>query len=138
MQETVFAIKDLKEEKLIDVIKAIDSELGQEKFSLWLDGEMGAGKTTFVREFLRHKGLSEDTPVSSPTYTILNEYSIGEKWFAHMDLYRAEEEFSMDEIGVRDTKDYHGFFIEWPDVPSEEETIKPTHKLQIVNFLTPF
>ena len=53
------------------------------------------------------------------------------RWFAHMDLYRAEEEFSMDEIGVRDTREYHGFFIEWPEVPSEEETIRPTHKLEI-------
>ena len=49
-----------------------------------------------------------------------------------MDLYRAEEEFSMDEIGVRDTREYQGFFIEWPEVPSdEEETIRPTHKLVI-------
>ena len=37
---------------------------------------MGSGKTTFVREFLRFKGLSEETPVSSPTYTILNEYKL--------------------------------------------------------------
>ena len=131
MSELIFSFDNLKEASLIEVIKKLDAEFSNKKFSLWMEGEMGSGKTTFVREFLRYKGLPEDTPVSSPTYTILNEYSIDDSWFAHMDLYRAEEEFSMDEIGARDTREYHGFFIEWPEVPSEEETIKPTHKLEI-------
>ena len=131
MSELIFSFDNLKEESLIDVIKKLDEELSSGKFSLWLEGEMGAGKTTFVREFLRYRGLPEDTPVSSPTYTILNEYNLANQWYAHMDLYRAEEEFSMDEIGVRDTREYQGFFIEWPEVPSDEETIRPTHKLTI-------
>ncbi len=131
MSKLIFSFDNLKEESLVEVIKKLDKELASGKFSLWMEGEMGAGKTTFVREFLRYRGLPEETPVSSPTYTILNEYKLGDEWFAHMDLYRAEEEFSMDEIGVRDTREYKGFFIEWPEVPSDEETIKPTHKLVI-------
>ena len=131
MSELIFSFENLEESSLNKVIRKLDEELSDKKFSLWMEGEMGSGKTTFVREFLRFKGLSEETPVSSPTYTILNEYAINDRWFAHMDLYRAEEEFSMDEIGVRDTREYHGFFIEWPEVPSEEETIRPTHKLEI-------
>ena len=131
VSKLIFSFDNLKEESLLEVIKKLDQELASTKVSLWMEGEMGAGKTTFVREFLRYRGLPEETPVSSPTYTILNEYKLGEKWYAHMDLYRAEEEFSMDEIGVRDTREYQGFFIEWPEVPSDEETIRPTHKLII-------
>ena len=131
VSEPIFTFDILQESDLQKVIKRLNDELGDTNFSLWLEGEMGAGKTTFVREFLRFRGLPEHTPVSSPTYTILNEYKISEEWYAHMDLYRAEEEFSMDEIGVRDTRNYRGFFIEWPEVPSDEETIKPTHKLII-------
>ena len=131
VSKLIFSFDNLKEESLVEVIKKLDKELANRKFSLWMEGEMGAGKTTFVREFLRYRGLPEETPVSSPTYTILNEYKLGDEWYAHMDLYRAEEEFSMDEIGVRDTREYQGFFIEWPEVPSDEETIRPTHKLVI-------
>lgn len=113
------------------VLDLLDRELKGQSFVLWLKGEMGAGKTTLVRHLLRHWGLPEDTPVVSPTYTIMNEYQIGSQWFAHLDLYRAEEGFSLDEIGVKDVKEYQGIFMEWPDNPGKDETISPTHLLEI-------
>lgn len=122
--------KTLPESGIKELIDEISSEL-RPGFVLWLKGEMGAGKTSFVRNFLRLRGLPENHPVVSPTYTILNEYSIGQDWYAHMDLYRAEENFSMDEIGVKESRNYCGMFIEWPNTPSEEETIAPTHLLEI-------
>lgn len=118
------------ESEISRVVEYLDRELPRD-FVLWLHGEMGAGKTTLVRYFLRYRGLSEDTPVVSPTYTIMNEYELGDDWYAHLDLYRAEESFSLDEIGVKDGKEYRGIFLEWPDTPGEEESIAPTHILYI-------
>lgn len=118
------------EEQLSQVIDLLNETL-PETFVLWLHGEMGAGKTTLVRKFLRQRGLPEDTPVVSPTYTIMNEYEVGDDWYAHLDLYRAEESFSLDEIGVKDGKEYRGIFLEWPDNPGEDETLDPTHILHI-------
>lgn len=119
----------LEEKDLSSMIQDI-SPLLHEGFVLWLQGDMGAGKTSFVRAFLRFRGLAESTSVISPTYTILNEYLLGEHWYAHLDLYRAESSFSLDEIGVRD-RAYAGIFLEWPEAPGLDETISPTHVLEI-------
>lgn len=100
-------------------------------YVLWLDGPMGAGKTTLVRQILRRLGLSQKTPVVSPTYTIVNEYKIDENWYAHIDFYRAGDDFSLWELGVLDTKDFHGIFVEWPMRPREDATIRPTYVLEI-------
>jgi tRNA threonylcarbamoyl adenosine modification protein YjeE len=94
---------------------------------------MGAGKTAFVRAFLYHLGLTTRTPVVSPTYTIMNEYKIGVDWYAHLDLYRADARFSLDELGVRDVRAYKGIFVEWPEQGGESETLPATHILQIAH-----
>ncbi len=100
-------------------------------FCLWLEAPMGSGKTTLVGFLLRKLGLSEAIPVQSPTYTLVNEYVIKDRYYAHMDLYRARGGFSLDELGVRDTRTYEGFFIEWPEAAGTAETIEPTHILKI-------
>lgn len=99
-------------------------------FIVWLEGPMGAGKTTFVRHFLHSLGLSERTPVASPTYTIVNEYQIDAAWFAHLDLYRAEGNFSFAELGL-DMKTYQGMFVEWFSLAENSREITPTHRLDI-------
>ncbi len=103
----------------------------QSEFVLWLQGEMGAGKTSFVRAYLYELGLPSHTPVVSPTYTLMNEYKIGEDWYAHLDLYRADARFSLDELGVRDVRRYRGIFIEWPEQAGASETLGASHILQI-------
>jgi tRNA threonylcarbamoyl adenosine modification protein YjeE len=110
--------------------------LGQELllkagFVLWLNGEMGAGKTSLVRALLRSFGLSEDTPVVSPTYTIMNEYQIDLDWYAHLDLYRADHDFSLEQLGVLDARNYRGVFIEWPEQAGSNESLPATHILTI-------
>ncbi len=104
---------------------------GGDPYVVWLQGEMGAGKTSLVRSFLYSLGLPAHTPVVSPTYTLMNEYKIGSRWYAHLDLYRADARFSMDELGVRDVRSYHGMFIEWPKQAGELELIEATHILSI-------
>ncbi|NRA62887.1 MAG: tRNA (adenosine(37)-N6)-threonylcarbamoyltransferase complex ATPase subunit type 1 TsaE [Pseudobacteriovorax sp.] len=118
-----------KESQLPEFFDKI-APLLERPYIVWLNAEMGAGKTTFVREFLRYKGLSNQTPVVSPTYTILNEYLIEGSWYAHLDLYRAEENFSLEEVGVQD-RSYEGVFVEWPEAAPRHEVLNPTHSLSI-------
>jgi tRNA threonylcarbamoyl adenosine modification protein YjeE len=101
------------------------------RYTLWLCGEMGAGKTSLVRAFLYSLGLSDRTPVVSPTYTIMNEYKVGSDWYAHLDLYRASQGFSLDELGVNDIRPFKGILVEWPEQAGEAEMLPPTHKIFI-------
>ena len=100
-------------------------------YTLWLCGEMGAGKTSLVRNYLYSLGLSERTPVVSPTYTIMNEYRIEKDWYAHLDLYRASQGFSLDELGIHDVRPFKGILVEWPEQAGEAEMLPPTHKIFI-------
>ncbi len=62
-----------------------------------LYGDLGAGKTAFVRGFV--SVLSPKSRVKSPTYTIVNEYRLGEYPVFHFDLYRIEDPDSLSSIG---------------------------------------
>lgn len=81
-------------------------------------GEMGAGKTTTIAALCRAKGVRD--AVSSPTYSIINEYAYTEhgvlKKLFHLDLYRLEGEEEAAQAGVEDCL-YSGAvcFIEWPE-----------------------
>ncbi len=116
----------------VALLEAVRTELVRYSyFVLWLQGEMGAGKTSFVRAYLYEQGLSPNTPVVSPTYTIMNEYQIGHDWYAHLDLYRADENFSLQELGVHDARPYRGLFVEWPEQGGPGEILPATHMLKI-------
>ena len=67
---------------------------------IWLEGDLGAGKTAFARGFARGLGITE--PVTSPTFTILQGYEGGRLPLWHFDLYRLEDESEMDELGYED------------------------------------
>lgn len=79
-----------------------------------LEGNLGAGKTQFVRGFVQGVGLSSDV-VSSPTFTIINEYD-GELPIYHFDCYRLEHVEEALEIGAEEYLHGDGVcVIEWPD-----------------------
>ena len=81
------------------------------------NGEMGAGKTTFINALSRVLGVDED-PTSSPSFAIINEYrsSTTAELIYHVDLYRLENLDEAFDIGVEDYLDSGAIcFLEWPE-----------------------
>ena len=97
-----------------------------------LIGELGAGKTTFVRGVATGAGLSPHV-VSSPTFTFIQEY-VGSLALAHVDLYRLDDPRDLDDTGLADY--FNGDFVvllEWADrlpavwLPDDYLSIQLTH-----------
>ncbi|MCL4791317.1 MAG: tRNA (adenosine(37)-N6)-threonylcarbamoyltransferase complex ATPase subunit type 1 TsaE [Gammaproteobacteria bacterium] len=82
-------------------------------FSLYLEGELGAGKTAFARALLA--GLGYEGRVPSPTYTLVEPYSAAGFQLLHADLYRLEDPAELEALGIADQ---FGpgclLLVEWP------------------------
>ena len=91
-----------------------------------LDGELGSGKTVFVKGFAKSLGIEEN--ITSPTFNIVKEYNVGEMPLYHMDVYRLEEDD--ESIGFQDYFNGGGItIIEWSELvedslPDERLDIK--------------
>lgn len=103
----------------------LDSEQQQEAFGqrlssllpstgiVFLEGDLGAGKTTLVRGVLR--GMGWVGAVKSPTYTIMEPYEFGARYLYHFDLYRLADPEELEYLGLRDMLDGGLLFFEWPE-----------------------
>jgi len=77
-------------------------------------GEMGAGKTTLIKEICSFLGITENT--SSPTFAIVNEYNGSNKIY-HFDLYRIKSIEELLAIGIEEYLDSENYiFVEWPEL----------------------
>jgi tRNA threonylcarbamoyladenosine biosynthesis protein TsaE len=81
---------------------------------IWLQGDLGAGKTAFVRALIHSLGYKDR--VKSPTYGLLELYQLASLQVVHMDLYRISDPGELEFLGLMDLLDEQTILlIEWPD-----------------------
>lgn len=80
----------------------------------YLHGDLGAGKTTFARAFLRALGVGER--VKSPTYSLVEGYDVGERRAFHLDLYRIADPGELEWLGLDSLAEPGAIvLVEWPE-----------------------
>lgn len=95
------------------------NQLNVGKRIILLTGELGAGKTTFVKQFL-NSYLKEPLEVDSPTFSIVNTYASEGRSFHHFDLYRLDSLEEIEDIGCMEYLESGNLcFIEWPEKIAE-------------------
>tara|TARA_B100000029_G_C17121876_1_gene795408 strand:+ start:206 stop:661 length:456 start_codon:yes stop_codon:yes gene_type:complete len=119
-----YSLKDIKNlsKKIASVIKSNNI--------IFLYGEIGVGKTTFVRFLVNHleskKGIKK-SDILSPTFNIVYDYNIGTLKIYHYDLYRIKNYKDILELGIFENAKNHIIIIEWPEFIKK----KPKNRIDI-------
>jgi len=90
---------------------------------VFLYGEMGVGKTTFVKYLINQFQIKKNlatTEVTSPTFNLLNEYEIDDIVFKHYDLFRLKDESEVKNLDLLDNNKNTITLIEWPQLINKE------------------
>ena len=115
---------------------------------IFLYGEIGVGKTTFVRFFINHLEVEngmKKSDILSPTFNIAYDYDIGEIKVYHYDLFRLKNYKDILELGMFETSKDHIKIIEWPelielkpkdriDILFQYSKLKNSRKVEVVGF----
>ena len=115
---------------------------------IFLYGEIGVGKTTFVRFFINYlekKNKIKNSHILSPTFNIVYDYNVGGIKILHYDLYRLKNYKDISQLGMFETSKDHIKIVEWPelielkpkdriDILFEYSKIENSRKVKIVGF----
>ena len=97
---------------------------------IFLYGEIGVGKTTFIKyliNILQSNNRIYETEVPSPTFNLVNEYQIKDFIIQHYDLYRLKDEKESKNIGLFENYKDVLTFVEWPEIIKE----KPNNRVEL-------
>ena len=101
-------------DEIEDVAKSLINEINGVNIIL-LKGELGTGKTTLIKSILKNLGIEEN--ITSPTFSIVNQYSTSNLLMNLVDLYWIKSSKELDVIGFEEYLDNEGIsFIEWPEI----------------------
>ena len=114
-----------------DISKEIDTAKIAKKVSklikvgdvLFFYGDIGVGKTTFIKYLINNLqkiNRSKLTEVTSPTFSIVNEYKLGNTKILHYDLYRIKDKKELKNIGLLENNKDALLLIEWPELISKK------------------
>ena len=115
---------------------------------IFLYGEIGVGKTTFVRFIINHLEVENEikkSDILSPTFNIVYDYEIGKYKIHHYDLYRLKSNQDILELGMFDIAKDHIKIIEWPelielkpkdriDILFQYSKLKDSRKVKVIGF----
>ena len=106
-------VVDLPDEAATAAFAARISELAEVGDVIALKGDLGCGKTSFARSFIRARGGAEEVP--SPTFTLVQIYELTPAAIWHFDLYRVKSSEEAWELGIEDAFSEGISLIEWPE-----------------------
>jgi len=95
--------------------------------TIFLYGEMGVGKTTFVKYLINQFQKNAKLPlteVTSPTFNLLNEYEVNDLIIKHYDLFRLKDESEIKNLDIFENNQSSIILIEWPQLINKEKLTK--------------
>ena len=110
---------NISEEKKTKSIARIFAKNIKAGAVLFFKGELGVGKTTFIKyliNFLQTDKSNLVTEIPSPTFNLVNEYQIDSLIIKHYDLYRINDEKELNSIGIFEDSSEQITLIEWPEI----------------------
>ncbi len=110
---------DISSEQKTEKISKKFSEYLKKGDIIFLFGEIGVGKTTFIKYFINHlqkKNNLTQTEVPSPTFNIVNEYKINDLIIKHYDLFKLKDSNEIENIGLFENYPSIITFVEWPEI----------------------
>jgi tRNA threonylcarbamoyladenosine biosynthesis protein TsaE len=107
-------VVDLPNEATTAILASCISSLAKSSDIIALRGDLGAGKTTFARAFIRARGHC-DEEIPSPTFTLVQIYELGSAAIWHFDLYRLRAPEEAWELGIEDAFNEGISLIEWAE-----------------------
>ena len=110
---------NISEEKNTKSVAEKFSKLINQGDFILLSGNLGVGKTTFIKyviNFLQKVNKQKISEVTSPTFTVINEYQIKKILIKHYDLYRIKNKKELNNLGIQENLKDQITFVEWPEI----------------------